>query len=180
MKRIDLRTIPETGEHHRFRIDPEDWRPVEEEEDPVAPVGPMAFEAGIQRAGRKINLDGRVQGRIRVRCDRCLTAFERDVDSRFRTFLILPKDVDTEAEVELEDEDLEVEITPGEEIDVPELLRKQLLLDLPMKSLCREDCKGLCAGCGADLNEGACDCASEPGHPAFRKLQALTLKGEQE
>lgn len=173
MKRIDLRTIPDTGGHHRFRIDPEDWRPVEEEGDPVAPVGPMEFEADIQRAGRKIILDGRVQGRIRVRCDRCLKPFERDVDSRFRTFLILPKDVDTEAEIELEDEDLEVAFTPGEEIDVPELLREQLLLDLPMKNLCREGCKGLCARCGVDLNEGTCDCASEHGHPAFRKLREL-------
>jgi uncharacterized protein len=173
MKRIDLRTIPETGEHHRYRVELEDWRLVEEEEDPVTPVGPMELEADIQRADRKILLDGRVQGRIRVRCDRCLKPFEREADSRFRAFLMLPRELGAEAEVELGDEDLEVEFTPGEEIDVPELVREQLLLDQPMKNLCKEGCKGLCAGCGADLNEGACDCASDRGHPAFRKLREL-------
>jgi uncharacterized protein len=180
MKRIDLRAIPDTGEHHRVRIDPGDWGSAVEGGGAVTPVGPVDLEADIQRAGRKIILDGHLQGRIQVRCDRCLKPFEREVDSRFRAFLALPKEVGTEAEVELEDEDLEVEFTPEEEIDLLDLAREQLLLEQPMKNLCREDCKGLCAGCGADLNEGACGCASDRGHPAFQKLRALKPKGEQD
>jgi uncharacterized protein len=180
VKRIDLRSIPESGEHRRFRIEPEEWRPADEEEEGVAPAGPMEFEAHIQRTGRKILLDGSLHGRVRVRCDRCLELFERDVDSRFRTFLMLPADLGTEDEVELEDEDMEVEFTTGEEIDVLDLVREQLLLEQPMKVLCREGCEGLCARCGADLNEGPCGCVSDRGHPAFRKLQALKDQGEQE
>ncbi|MCF8062775.1 MAG: DUF177 domain-containing protein [Deltaproteobacteria bacterium] len=180
MKRIDLTAIPETGQHYRFRIDPEDWRPVEEEEGAVAPAGPMEFEAEIQRAGRRMILNGHLQGRIRVRCDRCLKRFERDVDTRFRTFLALPKEMGAEAEIELGDEDLEVEFTPEEEIDALDLVREQLLLEQPMKNLCSESCKGLCSSCGADLNEGACSCSSDQGHPAFRKLEALKIKGEQD
>ena len=54
----------------------------------------------------------------------------------------------------------------GEEIDLSPLLRERLLLALPTLPLCRDDCRGLCARCGADLNAGPCGCAARRGRSA--------------
>jgi len=63
----------------------------------------------------------------------------------------------------------------GEEIDLTEGIQEQLVLGLPMRPLCREDCKGLCAACGADLNVDECNCRQQ--HPAspFAALRHLRL-----
>ncbi len=180
MKHIDLRAIPETGQQHRFRMEPGDWRPTESEEGVVALAGPLTLDADIQRAGKNIVLKGHLQGVVQVRCDRCLGVFERNVDTAFSVFLSLPGDSDAEAELELEEEDLDVEFPSGEELDIHELIREQVLLEQPIKRLCSEGCKGLCTRCGKNLNEGACECSTESGHPAFQKLKELKIKGAQD
>ncbi len=180
MKTIDLKTIPETGKHQRFRMEPRDWRPTEEADGVVELAGPLMLEADLQRAGSRILLKGHLQGDVRIRCDRCLDTFERHVDTRFQTFFPLPKEGHTDEEVELEEEDLDVAFTQGEELDVLELIREQVLLEQPMKRLCSEACKGLCPRCGKNLNEEPCGCPARSGHPAFQKLEALKSKGEQD
>lgn len=180
MKTIDLETIPETGKHQRFRMEPEEWRPMEETDGVVELAGPLTLEADIQRAGSRILLKGHLQGDVRIRCDRCLDTFDRHVDNRFQTFFSLPKEDGTDEEIELEEEDLDVAFTQGEELDVLGLIREQVLLEQPMKRLCSEACKGLCARCGKNLNEGPCGCTSRSGHPAFQQLETLKNKGEQD
>jgi uncharacterized protein len=90
----------------------------------------------------------------------------------FRVYLALPlpEDDDPEeddTEIELAEKDLEVDFIRGEEIDLDEIIREQIYLSLPMKSLCSEDCLGLCPTCGSDLNAGSCQCHREQGHPGI-------------
>ena len=178
MTRIDLRSIPENGKHYTFHFEPESW-PSEVEEGAISLDGPLEFELEVQRAGtRKYILTGRLQGGLRIRCDRCLEMFHRDLAISFQTFLALPPEDASEEEIELQEEDLDVAFRIGEEVDVLELVQEQVLLDLPMKRLCREDCKGLCPRCGGNLNQGACGCPEEGGHPAFQKLKLLKTDGE--
>lgn len=59
-----------------------------------------------------------------------------------------------------------------EQVDLEPLARETVLLELPQAPLCRDDCLGLCARCGADLNEGSCDCEPEPD-PRWAALDAL-------
>ena len=61
----------------------------------------------------------------------------------------------------------------GEEIDLRPLVRDAVILGIPTSPVCRRDCAGLCAHCGADLNAGACECREETGHPAFQALARL-------
>ena len=65
-------------------------------------------------------------------------------------------------EAELDEADLETDYYPGEGLDLRPLLAEQVLLDLPMKPLCGEDCRGLCAQCGANRNLEDCDCEPPP------------------
>ena len=71
-----------------------------------------------------------------------------------------------------EDND-ELILVESQEIDLDELVMSDLLLTLPMKHLCREDCKGLCAQCGKNLNEGDCGCKKKPVDPRLEALRKL-------
>jgi uncharacterized protein len=59
------------------------------------------------------------------------------------------------------------------EIDITGEIRDTVLLTLPMKVLCSEDCRGLCAGCGANLNSESCRCAAPPADPRWEALRKL-------
>lgn len=82
-------------------------------------------------------------------CDRCLKEFEREYDYDFLHTLVRSVQRDNDEYVVCKDNVLELN----------ELAISDLILQLPTKILCREDCKGLCYKCGQDLNEGSCNCS---------------------
>ena len=71
------------------------------------------------------------------------------------------------------EEDMGVLVVDGRVLETTPILLEQLQLNIPMKPLCRPDCKGLCPECGADLNAGACDCVQETKDPRWAALTAL-------
>ena len=77
------------------------------------------------------------------------------------------------AETEVEEDDLETSYYADDQIDLNEMMREQFYLALPMKPLCREDCKGLCPQCGTNLNTGTCDCAPVWEDPRLAALKQL-------
>jgi len=86
-------------------------------------------------------------------------AVERDF---LRVFLRAePEDSE---ELELSSEDLDRDLLPAVELDLSDLLHEELVLSLPNKPLCMADCKGICSGCGAELNEQECSCEPEIDH----------------
>jgi uncharacterized protein len=74
---------------------------------------------------------------------------------------------------ELQDEDLAQSVFDGESIDVDDLVREQVILSLPSRALCREECKGLCSVCGIDKNLKDCECESHPRDPRWAALDDL-------
>src|ERR671919_630513 len=76
-------------------------------------------------------------------------------------------------ESEVREEDLETSFYRNEQIDLNELLREQFYLALPMKPLCRDECKGLCPQCGTNLNTGTCDCGPGWEDPRLAALKQL-------
>ena len=173
---IDLRTIQPGSRTFEYVLEKDWWRSEEFENQILALDAPLAVSLRLYTAGDKIALDGRMNGGIQVRCDRCLQPYHRDLNAAFHVFLALPSPESEVAEVELLDEDMEVNFIRGEEIDVDEIVREQVYLSLPMKLLCSDDCKGLCPRCGADLNKRACQCRREVGHPGFSKLKNLKIQ----
>lgn len=119
-----------------------------------------------------------MSGRLKVPCDRCLETYILPVDAAFRLFLVLPPPGEAGEEVELSEEDLSTDYITANEIDLAELVREQIYLALPMKLLCREDCRGICPRCGVNLNEAACCCKEDRTHPAFAKLKTLKTQGD--
>jgi uncharacterized protein len=119
-----------------------------------------------------------LSGGIQVLCDRCLESYHRELKTSFRVFLTLPLPQTEEDDLELAGEDLEVDFIRGDEIDLDEIIHEQIYLTIPMKSLCNEDCLGLCPKCGTNLNVTDCSCHRAQGHPAFLKLKNLKIKGD--
>jgi uncharacterized protein len=78
-----------------------------------------------------------------------------------------------EGEKELERDETAHEFFDGEVIEVDHLVAEQIFLALPVKVLCSEDCKGICPGCGANLNEEPCRCKAERGQSPFEKLKSI-------
>jgi len=134
-------------------------------------TGPIQIRLHLSRSGETILMRSRVEARVEWACARCLTPFSRTLTSEFKTSLkpnppFLPPD-----EVELNREDLETEFYEGEEIDVTPLVQDQILLTLPPKAICQEECRGLCPRCGQNLNRGNCQCSGKVIDPRFESLK---------
>lgn len=106
-----------------------------------------------------VHVQGALTAMIPLQCGRCLAPFALDVAQRLDLFFLPQQGGDeVEDEVELTERDLVVSFYKDGMIDLGEIVREQLLLALPMRRVCREDCAGLCPTCGVDRNKEACAC----------------------
>jgi uncharacterized protein len=175
---IDLKSLSTESKSLQFVLETDWWTSVGEQDLILGIDTPMQVQIEIYPAGDKYVLDGALSGGIQVLCDRCLEAYHRELKTSFRVFLALPLPKNEDDDIELAEEDLDVDFVRADEIDLDEIIHEQIYLTLPMKSLCREDCLGLCPRCGANLNVIDCSCDRDQGHPAFLKLKNLRIKGD--
>lgn len=120
---------------------------------------------------RKLLLEGQTKVTLQIPCDRCLEPVNCPFD------LTLEDELDMSKTEEERAEDLnEQPYVSGYNLDVNRLLSNELLLNLPMKVLCREDCKGICNRCGANRNHTACSCDQSSPDPRMSVIQDLFQK----
>jgi len=136
-------------------------------------VAPSELVFQIHKDRDRFRLVGTVVAELELPCSRCLESFRLPIaasfDVRYRPAAEDSAAIDREVDVE----DLETSYYRNDEIDLNELLREQFYLTLPMKPLCSEDCRGLCAQCGTNLNTGACDCEPDSDDSPFAVLKGL-------
>jgi uncharacterized protein len=168
--RIELDRLPETGDRFAHRYEPEELLLDEEH---ARLTEPPEVEGRVRRSGHEVRLKGRITARAEVDCDRCLKAVPVPVETEFDVTYVPEEDYRASEAAELQEEDLGLSVFDGETIDVDELVREQLLLALPTRALCAEECKGLCPVCGADRNSAACDCATKEVDPRWAGLKAM-------
>jgi uncharacterized protein len=125
----------------------------------------LAVTAEIYRSERDVHLSGSIEGEIRATCARCLEEFDRRLARDFR-FVILPRPAATDDD----SDDEGVDHYAGDELDLSPLVAEQALLALDLLPLCTEDCKGLCASCGANLNREVCSCIDQGGTARLHHL----------
>jgi uncharacterized protein len=134
-------------------------------------VGSASVTVSHYRAGQNVFLSGRAVSQAVGQCARCLESFQFSVDAPF-SYVLAPR---IAPKAELEAEDLDLSFYEGDEIDVSPLIREQVLLSLPTRPLCREDCRGLCPTCGANLNSGDCSCRGVARDPRLAVLRNLKV-----
>ncbi len=140
---------------------------------PVAELGldelQPRFAAAVQvhlrllRIESTVNVQGVADTRARLQCSRCLEGFELplrvELTADFNPEVVVP--AAPGKELELSGEELDGYSYTDERLPIDDFVREQLILALPMVPICRADCRGLCAHCGANLNQGPCPCPPE-------------------
>lgn len=139
------------------------------------PYSPDPGEVGarldVGSSGSGLGLRLRFATTLRGPCQRCLAPSAVDVAVDAREFQASGR-----ADADEPDDDLDCEYLSGParmDLDVAAWARDAMVEVVPMSVLCREGCAGLCARCGADLNEGPCDCADDEGDPRWAALAEL-------
>ena len=132
-------------------------------------------EVKLVYTGRGILVKGTLQSTIKVTCSRCLSLFSYHLTLNNEEEYFATTDVVSGALLPLPEEPDYFTIDERYVLDLTEAIQQYMRLAIPMKSLCREDCAGLCPDCGHNLNEGACDCLSQEVDPCWSELGKLTL-----
>ena len=155
-----------------------DFGPDFRQEGPLHAKG--RAEVIVEHRGHKENIDdirvvGGLDATLEVSCARCLEPLQFTVNRAF-DLLYRPLGVDRRAEeVSISEADTEIGYYDGDALLLEDVLREQVLLASPVKLVCREDCKGLCPQCGANLNNETCNC-QQPGDPRWAALSELRNK----
>ena len=170
---LDVTDIPEEGREFLFE-DQEFWASRWREfRMEVLPARDLVARLNVAPQGRGLLIRGRLEGSVSVPCDRCTAPVEVPVR----------QDIDR----------FEQEAGPGEdsleplfvrrrghilELDAGDMLWEELVLALPVKPLCSEECGGICPHCGKDQNFGPCGCKDAEFDPRLAVLRGLTIRKE--
>jgi len=128
---------------------------------------------------KDIRLRGRLSTGLELQCARCLEPVRQDIQ---RDFELLYRPLGADAgkdELSVTDAEAEIGYYQGEGLLLEDVLREQVLLALPLKVTCREDCKGLCPECGKNLNQEQCSCSREVEDPRWAALKDVRSRLEQ-
>jgi uncharacterized protein len=142
---------------------------------------PVAVDFTLTHAARDLRLGGFLETAVRFTCARCLKQVPRRLATSF-DLLYLPQPAGTagpEEEIELKYDEMEVGFYDGQRLDVDLMVLEQIELSIPMRFVCREDCRGLCYRCGADLTEKACTCTADSGDSRLAVLREFRKKMDQ-
>lgn len=140
---------------------------------------PLTIDLHVRRIGDLFAANGRFATRLRLSCSRCLADFEAPLAADFSlSFSRRPAespDVSRRTEIALSAEEIGQIFFQGDEIDLRAAVQEEVLMALPMTARCRPGCKGLCPGCGADLNRTECGCGKPVVNPKFAALEGLKI-----
>jgi uncharacterized protein len=167
---LDLSRIRTGTEHVARRYEPPALIAADEAFRLASPVD---LVADVHKDEQKVRLAGRVGATLEVDCSRCLEPFQIPVDAKFDMLFLPVSENNGEGESEVAEDDLGVSYYKDDAIDLGEVIREQFYMALPMKPLCREDCRGLCSECGANRNREACSCRVEWVDPRMEPLKNL-------
>lgn len=169
--RIELENLEGGKGDFAHVYQPEDLGPVDER---IKLIEPAAVTGKVRLAGNEVFVNGHVETRAQVECDRCLKPVELPVSADFALEYITGAKYESSAAAELTEAEMSVSVFDGEAIDIDEIVKEQVLLAVPTRMLCREDCKGICPECGTDLNAGECKCVKDDIDPRWAALKNLT------
>lgn len=171
---LDLERVPPEGQVIERSVDPST---LQSESRDFRFSGPVRVSGRLDRAdGRAFRLSGGLYADVEVFCVRCLetitTHVREDLD-----LLYLPQSdnvaTDGENDHGLDDDELAVSFYRDDEIDLSHMIWEQIVLALPMKSVCSPDCRGLCPDCGVNRNVRDCACVRDTADPRWESLKSL-------
>jgi uncharacterized protein len=128
----------------------------------------------VSRDGEEVVVVGELGATVPLVCGRCLEEFQVDVRPRVDLRYVPRPAIDDS--VELGADDLDLDFYENDQLNLASLVETETTLALPMKPLCRADCRGLCPTCGANRNVGDCGCPIRPADPRLAALKDLASR----
>ncbi len=166
--KIDLAQIPEEG----LEIKAEEKVVLGDDQPVLADLDLVVREA----AGEYL-IKGNVSASMGLVCGRCLKEFEKELDLHIDLVYSRASELESDGkDHEVTAGELNIGFIAGDELDLGEVVSEQMMLAMPMRSLCFEGCTGICPKCGADLNETECGCDSGSIDPRFQVLAEYLKK----
>jgi len=167
---IDLITLGNSPYEFDFRLAPDE---IDLDGDDAKLKSPAIVKGKLTRHIAHTDVEGTIGAELEIECARCLQKIDREFEIPIQAAFVAPENYTQAKEAELQAEDLDVSVLEGNEIDLTELVREQILLNLPEQVFCREDCKGLCEKCGANRNLINCNCLEQEIDPRWEALKNL-------
>ncbi|MGN0539669.1 MAG: YceD family protein [Candidatus Fimenecus sp.] len=128
-------------------------------------TSPVEFEGEVRNNTGIVSLSGKAKFSATVTCGRCAELFKKDFEVEVEHLL---------ASKLVNDDNDEYIVVEDNVLDLTELVCEDIILSLPTRFLCKEDCKGICSKCGKNLNEGKCDCKKDVDPRMAALLELLT------
>lgn len=126
---------------------------------------PIVYKMDITNTGEALLVEGSASGAATIACARCLDDVRYDLEGQIDGYFLLEA-----PDFEDEEDDFEFDVLPSDHVlDIEPLICAALIMDAPLVPLCRDDCAGLCPTCGANLNEGPCDCGPDEALEEFER-----------
>jgi uncharacterized protein len=170
---VDLTAIEGLSRPFDFSIPPGD---IDVQDGGVRLIGTLRATGEVIKKTAQIDVTGSIQGEAEIDCTRCLGPVKHDLNIRFAVSFVTPEDFAADKEREVQSDDLDTDVLDDDRLDLKEVIREQVLLNLPVQVFCRPDCKGLCPKCGSDRNLINCSCDEDEVDPRWAALR--NLKGK--
>lgn len=173
---INIANIPDEGSELTFSRG-EEWFPriLPEKDGTNFSVQNVDVDCTVKRVLRNVTVRGNIRAGLELECCRCLAKFDLPVEEDFKyTFTQAPDALDEE--IELTYEDLDFAYFEGDIIELDQAIAEQIILQIPIKPLCSDSCRGLCPICGINLNRETCNHKEERIDSPFAVLKNLKVK----
>lgn len=168
-----VRNVLGASQNYQFSVDSFDFKSKEWQLD-----GPMEAAFTITNEGKDLLLEGVVKGKVKSHCDRCLKPVVHSVEVKITEHLLYQKDAVLFSHLAVGELEELYYLYDSDDFSADDLVRENILAELPLKVLCSENCQGLCLKCGQNLNEGQCQCSDDEIDPRLAILAKLKTAEE--
>lgn len=156
--KITIANIPEEGLKYTFSEDGSRFKEcLADSDDTDFTLCKVDVDFLITKIATTVFIKGKLSALINSCCSRCLEDISVPIGSDF-AYTLFPEKAETKEDLELTAEELEISHYQGDFIDLTSIICEQIILQIPIKTLCREECKGLCPLCSVNLNTSSCNC----------------------
>ncbi|MGI8468596.1 MAG: YceD family protein [Pyrinomonadaceae bacterium] len=167
---VDLTSLENSVLEFNFALSPES---IDLEVEGAALKNAVKVKGKLTKGIAQIDVAGEISADAMIECARCLQPIERKLEIPFKAEFVSAENYTVAKEAKLRGNDLDVSVFEDNKIDLTELVREQILLNLSEQIFCREDCRGLCDKCGANRNLVDCNCIKKEVDPRWAALKNL-------
>ena len=167
---VDLVELEGASRSYQFEIAAAD---IDLDDPAIRLTSDLQVECEVVRHAAQVDIRGTIGVEAEIECTRCLEPVSHTLPIEFTASFVAPENFSATKEHEVAAEDLDTDVLESDRLDLKEIVREQILLNLPEQVFCGPDCKGICPKCGANRNLIDCNCDLTETDPRWEALRNL-------